>query len=267
MILGPAGARSTEVIRADELTNARSLTGLGVRPPSVDDSGRWYFEGARQVGYLGDRSLFDSIAVERRLSPIDVVADTVVSFPRPPDSGAIPSYRPAHDYAVCSDGTIFVASPDPYRVSSVGPSGQSSVGSVLEYSPVGVTDAVVERWQALQEQSYSIGMVMSRNGGDRQLVINPSQADNMDKWEWPDVLPPFGRDAVRCGPGNQLWVERITEPGSPPLIDVFGPGGNRVRQFELPDGARIVGFSANSVYTVVTDEFALQYLMRIPVPN
>lgn len=80
-------------------------------------------------------------------------------------------------------------------------------------------------------------------------------------------LPPFSQGSVHCGPHHRAWVERIVEPGAPPRVDVFNEAGARVHRFDLPIGVRIVGFGRHAVYVVHRDEFDLEHLMRLGVPE
>jgi hypothetical protein len=268
LVLGPDATPTNRVIRHDALADARFLASASAPPPSVDVSNLWYFEGAASSGYLSEKIAFDSIAIERRASLFSPNADTVVSFPNAEDWRGVPRYRPAPAWAVCGDGMVYVAFPEPYHVEVTGGPGPVVIGPRVEYQPVVVTDRVVGVWRQLEQTYYSVSSVQARGGGGTSYMFNPIRPEDLDKWDWwPETLPPFGADAVHCGPRNQLWVQRTPEPGAAPLVDVFGPDGRRVRQFELPTGVRIVGFGSQSVYAVFTDELALQYLARIPVPN
>ena len=268
LVLGPGGTTTDRMYRPDQIAEARFLLSSAFQAPTVAESGQWYFEGASSTGYLSEKVVFDSIAIERREDLLAGSADTVASFPNSEDWRGVPRYRPAADWTVCQNGTVYIALPDPYRVTAIPNRGPAMIGRSVEYLPVRVTERVVERWREAEQLFYTVSSMQARGGGSSSFMFSPVNPANLDKWDWwPATLPPFGADAVHCGPGNQLWVERITEPGSPPLVDVFGPDGSRVRQFELPDGTRIVGFGPQSVYAVVTDDLALQYLMRIPVPN
>ncbi len=88
---------------------------------------------------------------------------------------------------------------------------------------------------------------------------------DIDEVEFPDVMPPFGRSAVRVTGDGEVWVRR-QQPSSAStvLYDVFDGDGELARRVAFTGRRSVVGFGDGVVYVTATDEDDLQWLERYP---
>ena len=102
-------------------------------------------------------------------------------------------------------------------------------------------------------------MVMAGgSGGGSRSVRMPRP--NIDEIEWPDVKPPFPREAARMTPEGELWVERHSSAGEGQRFDVFDTQGRRTKQVVLPHDRRLIGFGRGVLFAILTDDDGLQWL-------
>ncbi len=161
-------------------------------------------------------------------------------------------------WAVTPDGKVVVARADEYRLDVYDPNGAKHTGPSIEYEPVEITQAEREAWADRQAQQ-TVAFRMAGGGGQTMQMPKP----DLDDVEFPDVMPPFGDNAVYATPFGESWVRR-SQPSKEkrPLFDVFDERGERITQLWLPENTQLVGFGEHFVYTVRTDEDDLQWLER-----
>ena len=242
----------------------------GGEVPFVDDSGRWYFRTATIPGDERDGVAYDSLTLSRSSGvagqAIDWVATRPVRHMNGPfrmSSSDAPFSRPVSDWAVCPDGGVYVTLPEPYRVRVYPAVGDVVVGPPIEVESVPVTEAWVDRWWEEGGGASPSPVLRVSRGGASDVAYEVRERTRLDL---PDQLPATTPGGTHCGPDGSAWVERHVAADQPPRVDVFDSTGTRVKRFDLPFGARIVGFGEASVYAVVRDEVDLEYLIRLDVP-
>ncbi len=269
--LGLDGVPTGNVVTAGDLPTQRVL-GIGAAAPVVDHLGRWTMRGDVIRGDDRNGMMFDSLVLARWSGIAGEPMRPIASMPIQVRSrgGAFrisTSWAPfsvaAADWAVCRNGTAFVVLPEPYRVRVFSDAGRMVEGPVVDYRPVAVTDAWVERWWKEVGQRPNDVLQVGFGSGSSVEYRVPERTD----LDLPDHLPSIKRDAAHCGPDDRLWVERHVAADELPRIDVFDGRGVRIQRFDLPMGSRIVGFGASSVYVVLRDEVDLEYVVRLEVPT
>lgn len=84
---------------------------------------------------------------------------------------------------------------------------------------------------------------------------------------WPEVLPPFLKDALLALPDGKLVIRRTSFYGDSAVqYDIVDRQGILSTVLRLPGNERIVGFGPGSVYVVVTDADENEHLHRRPWP-
>ncbi len=263
-----AGELTGEVITADRVPAGRAFA-VGDEVPVIDESGRWYFGAGRISGDEREGVLYDSIGLARWSEPGGL--QRVGSRPVRRSGGQVrrlsetdAPFSQAHsDWAVCGDGTVYVGLPDPYRIRVLVDGNQLAESAQVEFQSVEVTDDWVDRWWDEVGESTPSPVLQATRGGGSGFAL---RVDERRRLDLPDELPAMRPNGVHCGPANRAWVERYVDADQPPRIDVFDQTGTRIQRFDLPMGARIVGFGDESVYVVVRDQFDLEYLTRLAVP-
>jgi hypothetical protein len=137
------------------------------------------------------------------------------------------------------------------------------MGPAVEFTPVSVTEEWVDRWWNEVGSTTPNKVHRFQRGGEASVTLELEERRALDL---PDRLPAMKQQGVHCGPGGRGWVERNVEADAPPRIDVFDQTGTRVQRFDLPMGARIVGFGDGAVFVVLRDAFDLEYVARLDVP-
>lgn len=146
------------------------------------------------------------------------------------------------------DGWIALSLRDPYRVDWIDPAGRRVHGKPLPFRRVAV--------DATQKKDV---MDRSWTGRTRDLF----RADEMPGW--PEVLPPFQRDALVAMPDGRLLVERTLDATeSVRRYDVVDRRGSLVSRIQVAKRERIVGFGVGTVFTVLADDDELETLRRHP---
>lgn len=248
-----------------------------------DDRGRIYFEGAPFSATGGSA---DSVAILRwdRVKPN---FDTVGFRKQPPNSasrsqsggnftiriGNNVRFTPTESWGVAGDGSIARVFPEPYRVAWLDGRGAPTLGAVVPYTPMKVTEAdkkeVAEAIRRSPGQRIVIGGGPGGGGGGGGAApagFTPPPP------EFAETKPPFdpttpGTAAVLVAPDGEVWVLRTRPAGDKiPTYDVFNRAGALVKSVALNPRSRVVGFGKGTVYVVRTDEDDLQYLQRYKRP-
>lgn len=242
-------------------------------PRGVDAHGNVYFDfagimapGMGDIAAKGQAPLLRWNLATNRMDTV-----TLVNFPpmRPSRTtggagqvrvsigGGPRPYQPRDTWAVSRDGRVAVVRHTPYHVEWYAPDrARPVVGPTVTYRPVKIGKDEKEAWADRMTQGIA---VMVQNGQRR--TMQPPRPD-VDEQEWPDVMPPFDGSA-RITPESEVWIER-SRPASAKraLYDVFDAQGRLVRQVELAEGRRLIGFGAGVLYAVRTDEDDLQWIER-----
>lgn len=278
-VLGPDGSfGATEPIMA-----GRPGPGMQIRiPRAVDGRGRLYFQsfgGAMRPGAPLPTTA-PIMRWDRASDAVDTVGQVLLPARSRSSSGGPDNQRqeiqpiplsPADGWSVAGDGLVAVARAEGgYRVDWIQPDGTMREGSPVPFDPVRIGRAEKEEWAERSSQAgggLSIGIRMEN--GQMSAAFSrggTSERPDLDRYEWPEVKPPFVPGAVRTAPDGTVWVQREQPAGQPPLFDVFGPDGGLRAQVEAPARRRLAGFGEGTVYLVRTDDFDLQYLERYRMP-
>ncbi len=239
-------------------------------PRGADGEGRLYFDLSNVMSMQPGESLPDSFAVvafERGTGAID----TIALLPRPEiaqvrSSGGGVSFsgsgvRPfevTDEWDVAPDGRVALAWGQAYHIEWRSRGGPPVPGATVAYEPVKITRADKEAWA--DRMSSASMMAISTDGGRGRTVNMPRP--NVDEMDWPEVKPPFGRNAVSVTPEGEAWVRRYVKSGDPETYDVFDAAARRVRQVVLREGRTLVGFGRGVLYAAYVDENDLQWLER-----
>ncbi len=261
-VLLPDGRLSTSTIPL------RLPSGLPMFPRGVDRQGRIYFDvaGIQMPGL--EEAASTGRAPLLRWDPATDALDTLgyVWFPPMPGSigpgemrvsiGGTGPYSGRDEWAVDPDGRVGIARYQDYHVEWLSAAGSLTVGPTIAYNPVEIGRAEQEAWA---DQMARNGLIVEVENG-RRRVGRPPRPD-IDRQEFPEVMPPFLSGAVRVSPAGELWVARARgAKASERLYDVFDRAGTLVRQVTLPGDRRVVGFADGSVYVVRVDVDDLQWL-------
>ncbi len=252
-------------------------SGVIVLPACADAAGRIYFTGQGAVrstrGAPGTPT--DSTPILRWEPAADRFDTVAMQASTPRRAGAMrlgegrfnalslhsQPFTPVDAWAVASDGRIAIARATGYRVDWIRPNGRQTQGPDVPFRPVRITDAEKEAWaERLSHSTVQMVTDGSRRGGSRAFQLPKPDITEID---FPDVMPPFLSDGAHLTPEGELWIQR-TQPNSEqrPLFDVFNNDGERIGQVRLPEGRKLTGFGAGTLYAVAVDEDDLQWLER-----
>ena len=241
-------------------------------PRGADAEGRLYFDLSNVMSMQPGESLPDSFAVvafDRGTGAID----TIAQLPRPETAqvksggggfafsgpGILP-FQAVNEWSVAPDGRVALAWGEEYRLLWRSHDGAAVMGPTVGYEPVKVTQADKEAW-ADRMSGGSVMALSTGGGGGRSRTISMPRFD-IDELDWPEVKPPFGRNAVSVTPEGEAWVQRYVKSGDPEAYDVFDVMARRVRQVVLPEGRTLVGFGRGVLYAAFVDDDDLQWLER-----
>lgn len=252
------------------------ITNIG----GVDDRGRIYFEGSPFSAGGGSA---DSVPILRwdRVKPS---FDTVGFKKQPPGSasavggngqfrmtiGGGKRFTPAELWSVAGDGTIARVFPEPYRVAWFSSRDQATMGAVVPYTPMKVTEEDKRLFIEAQKKQAPIRLTIGGPGGGGARPSAGGGGTNFTPPppEFADTKPPFdGAGSALATPDGEIWVLR-TRPASDkvPTYDVFDRAGTLVKKVSLNPESRVAGFGKGTVYVVRTDQDDLQYLQRYKRP-
>lgn len=175
---------------------------------------------------------------------------------------------PEDGWSVGPDGSVAVVRSGDYHVDWVRPDGSVVSGPPVPYEPVPVKQADKEAWAEELAANGMMMMVSNENG-----VMNASmrrgggRAPGVDRFEWPEVKPPFNPGSVRVDPLGYLWVERYVPAGDAPVLDVFDGGGDLVASVTIPHRSSLRGFGEGTLYLTRWDDLGFQWLERYGRPS
>ena len=185
-------------------------------------------------------------------------------------------YTPSDSWGVAPDGSVVVARESDYHLDWTAPDGSVRSGAPVVYDHVPVGQAEKEAWVAGQGRSGIGGTfsVVSGGGGSSSSGISGSRpsftidpgSDDVDDYEWPEVLPAFiGR--ILIDSEGRAWLRRHQAVGEPWLYDIFTPDAERAGTVEIANGHSVIGFGNGVVYATFKDEVDLVYLERYRLPG
>ncbi len=157
-------------------------------------------------------------------------------------SGQANPFVPRDAWTVAGDGRVAIVHAAPYRLEWISPQGAHTMGPVISYTPVAVTQADKAAYSTTHrgDMTVSVGV----EGG------SPSASEG-GRTDWPAVKAPFGFEAALAHPDGSIWVLRNGAAGdSHNHYDVFDAGGRVTRRVDVPGDCRIVGFGRSAVYAV-----------------
>jgi hypothetical protein len=249
-------------------------------PQGMDGRGRIYTRALG--GGMGGGPLPDSAAV-LRVDRGTRAADTVASFKLPDrtqtTSGGADNRNvqisnvplsPEDAWGVAADGWVAVARAGDYHVDWIAPDGRVTRGAPVPFDAVRIGTAEKEEYVAEQGRSGGgIGIGMEVQNGVVSMTFargGNSGGREIDRYTWPDRMPPFFGGRLPIDGEGRVWVRRALQAGAPSTYDVFDRTGRRVSTVTLDHGKRVVGFGARSVFVVAFDEFDLNYLEVYDLP-
>jgi len=266
LVIGPDAEPVAVLADAWPLPNGRPGTRL---PRGIDAKGRGYFQSATNFGPPpttgGEIKSPDSLALVRaaRGSATDEALGYVHLAPRRISTTAkggqitavevrIPPFPAQDGWQAFADGAVAIARSPDYRVDWVLPDGRRVAGRSIPYTPVRVTE---------RDKQLPAGGGTARGGAPGSAQPNkPLELD------WPDLKPPFPSASVLAGTDGRLWVQRhVSAEDVRTHYDVVDRVGVVAAKIVVPNGGRIVGFGAKSIYVVRKDADDLQYLQRFPL--
>ena len=258
----PDGRLSTSTIPL------RMPSGMPMFPRGVDDQGRIYFDlaGIQMQGL--EEAAASGLAPLLRWNPATDIVDTLgaVSFPPLPGRpgpgemrvsiGGSGPYSGRDEWAVTDDGRVGIARYRDYHVEWLSVGADPVVGPPVRYEPVEIGRAEQEAWA---DQMATRGLVVEVENG-RRRVGRPPRPD-IDRQEFPEVMPPFLSGAASVSPNGELWVERARAADAEQRVyDVFDRNGRLVRQVVTPANVRILGFGDRTAYAARIDDDDLEWL-------
>ena len=248
-------------------------------PQAVDAQGRLYFGDMSGMGAQADSA--HVLRLDLESGAVDSLGMFKLAGTTRRESGG-PNNRnvqvtqiplsPEDAWGVSGDGRLAIVRSGNYHVDWVAEDGSVTSGPPVSYTPVGIGQAEKRDWRdGRSETGGGLGMSVSIENGAVSIRVSrggvsPDSDDDLDGYEWPEVMPAFyGRPVPVDGLGR-AWVRRHRGAGELPVYDVFGGSGEREMTVELPAGRRVVSFGDGKLYAVRMDEYGLQYLERYGLP-
>lgn len=268
--------RLTTITPEGDLVESQAMLhpdGFLLFPRGTDAEGRLYFDLSNVMRMGPGESPPDSFAVVAFDQGTGDV-DTVATLPRPQigqvrssgggfsfSGSGLQPYQTADDWGVAPSGRVAVARGEEYHVEWWSVGAPPVVGPTVKYEPVKLTQEDKEAWADRMSSGAVMAISVDGGGGRGGRTVNLPRP-NIDELDWPEVKPPFPRNALRVTPEGEAWVQRHVKSGEPETYDVFDASGRRVRQVVLPEGRALVGFGLGTVYASAEDEDGLQWLER-----
>lgn len=175
---------------------------------------------------------------------------------------------PEDGWAVGADGAMAVVRVSDYHVDWVRPDGAVVSGAPVPWKPVPVRTADKEAWAEEMAASGMMMMVTNDNGQmNARMSRGGGRTPEADRFDWPEVKPPFAPGTVRVDPEGYVWVERYVPAGERPVLDVFDGTGNHVASVTIPVRCTLRGFGAGTLYVTRWDDLGFQWLERYERPS
>jgi len=244
-------------------------------PEAVDGSGYLYYQ-PRGDGMIRDSADIVRWQPDAGVAPEPLVRVKLADVTETTSGGAnnmrqevrpVP-LSPEDGWSVGPDGAVAVVRSGDYHVDWVRPDGSVISGSPVEYEPVAVREADKEAWAEELAANGMMMMVSNENG-----VMNASMrrgggsAPAVDRFEWPEVKPPFVPESVLVDPAGYVWVERHVPAGDAPVLDVFDGEGDRVGSITIPVRSSLRAFGEGTLYLTRWDDLGFQWLERYQRPS
>jgi len=251
-------------------------------PQGVDGSGAVYFRS--MGGGLGGGDLPDSadiVRLPRNGGAAVTVARFKVQDRKVTRSGGAGNQNvsidqiplsPEDAWGVAPDGSIALARAGDYHAEWVAPDGAVIRGPTIPFQSLGIGTAEKEEYLADQARSGGgIGVQVMIQDGRPSMSFQRggggSQGREIDRYTWPERMPPVYGGRIPIDPQGRAWVRRHVKAGAESTYDVFDRRGQRVGTVTLDPGKRVIGFGKGVVYVVAYDEFDLNYLERYAIPS
>ncbi|MDP2470574.1 MAG: hypothetical protein Q8W45_02855 [Candidatus Palauibacterales bacterium] len=245
-----------------------------VIPEGVDGEGRLYYQPR------GDGEIRDSADIVRWApgsgTPDPVVRVKLTDVKQRTSGGAgevrqevmpVP-LSPEDGWDVGADGAVAVVRSGDYHVDWVRPDGSITSGSAVALDAVPIREADKEAWA---EELAASGMMMMVTNDNGQLNANMrrggGRTPTVDRFEWPEVKPPFDPESVRIDPLGYVWVERHVPAGDRPVLDVFDATGDHVAAVTIPARCSLRAFGDGTLYLSRWDDLGFQWLERYARPT
>jgi hypothetical protein len=175
---------------------------------------------------------------------------------------------PEDGWAVGPDGSVAVVRAADYRVEWVRPDGEVVVGPAMPFEPVPVKQADKEAWAEELAANGMMMMVTNENGAmNASMRRGGGRTPPVDRFEWPEVKPPFAPGSVRVDAQGLAWVERHVPAGEPPVLDVFDAEGHHIGAVTIPARSSLRGFGDGTLYVTRWDDLGFQWLERYDRPS
>lgn len=267
LVITPAGELGGFVSTQDDALSTRTFV-----VDAVDAMGRFY-----ENNYTRDSNAI--VRWDRTRGQRDTVAHISMKVvspllrPTPTSGGAAgggaersggspPPFSTVSQWAVSAGGQLAIVTPEPYRVTLVGPTGVRVQGPPVAFAPVPVGAAEKEDYRV--ERQQPVPAIVVANGVQTSTYRKPQYTEPL---AWPSTMPAFLPNAVWFASDGMLWVQRATRSGALPLYDIFDNTARRIFQLELPPRTKLVGFGRGTVYLARVDEDGLHYLQRYALPK
>ena len=243
-------------------------------PQGVDEGGRLYYQPR------GDGVIRDSADIVRWIPGSDGAPEPVVRIKlrdvTERTSGGGNNLRqevtpvplsPEDGWAVGPDGSVVVVRSADYHVEWTRPDGAVIAGPPVPHEPVAVREADKEAWAEELAANGMMMMVTNQNGAmSASMRRGGGRTPAVDRFQWPEVKPPFAPEWVRVDPLGYAWVERHVPAGDRPVVDVFGPDGRHLASVTVPARSHVRAFGDGTVYLTRWDDLGFQWLERYERP-
>ncbi len=282
MLIRPDGTPAGEV--SPGTTNYGAFAPL--LPRGTDARGNIYFQGSPFLQTADGPAPADTVPV-LRLDRARDVADTVAFIrpqkgnasvgPSPNGTGASITNGlanplvPLDEWVALPNGRVAVVRGIGYHVDFYDKRKIVSSGPPVVWQATPVDGEIKREITDQRRKQFSSVTPRSRPTG-QVSTISPGALDRMMQAlePWPATVPPFMRGAasVRANAsGSQIWVRRTAiKDADLPVYDVFDEAGRVVVRVQMPARTQIVGFGAQFIYAIRTDDDDLQYLQRYRIP-
>ena len=92
------------------------------------------------------------------------------------------------------------------------------------------------------------------------------RADETTAVPFPATKPAFDPAQIYVDAKDRVWVRRYQPSGKPAYYDVFDTQGTHVASVRFPEGRRLAGMGASSLYVVHITDHHLHGLERYALP-